>query len=157
MRRARPASIQLAVQSAIRAAGGLEAVANDLGVGVSTLSHGTEISEQRPGGLGVNYLDRLSRIVPEAAVPIAAHFASLGGGTFHPLAVDGATAANIHRVTREFSDVLERHAQAHSAASEAPNDYSPREAQDQIAELDEMVTAAMQFRAVLVRKAEGAA
>ncbi|MGI3163621.1 hypothetical protein [Pseudooceanicola sp. 200-1SW] len=154
MRKARPASIQSAVQTAIRAAGGLEAVANDIGVGVSTLSHGTEVSEQRPGGLGVNYLDRLSRIVPEAAVPIAAHFAALGGGTFHPLNIEGSTASDIHRITREFADVLQRHAEAHSSASAVPHDYSPKEAQDQIAELDEMVTAAMQFRATLLGKAE---
>ncbi|MBR9765318.1 MAG: hypothetical protein GYB53_17805 [Rhodobacteraceae bacterium] len=155
MRKARPASIQSAVQTAMRAAGGLEAVANDLGVGVSTLSHGTEVSEQRPGGLGVNYLDRLSRIVPEAAVPIAAHFAALGGGTFHPLGLEGSTASDIHRITREFSDVLQRHAEAHSAASASPDDYTVKEAQEQLVELDEMVSAAMQFRATLLRKAEG--
>ncbi len=34
----------------------------------------------RPGGLGVNYLHTLGRVVPEAAVPIAVHFARLGGG-----------------------------------------------------------------------------
>lgn len=152
MRKARPASIQSAVQSSIRAAGGLEAAANDLGVGVSTLSHGTEIPEQRPGGLGINYVDRLSRIVPEVAVPIAQHFAMLAGGTFQPLAVDGATAGDIHRLTREFSDVLQRHAEAHSAASAEPGDYTASEAGMQIRELDELVVAAVQFRAVLLAK-----
>lgn len=155
MRKVRPASIQSAVQSAIRAAGGLEAVANDLGVGVSTLSHGTEISEQRPGGLGVNYLDRAARIVPEAAVPIASHFAALAGGTFLPMVAGGSTAVDIHRITSEFSDVLQRHAAAHSSVSELPGDYSPREAQEQITELDELVAAAMLFRATLLLKAEG--
>ncbi|MBR9764126.1 MAG: hypothetical protein GYB53_11530 [Rhodobacteraceae bacterium] len=155
MRNVRPASIQSAVQASIRAAGGLEAAANDLGIGVSTLSHGTEISEQRPGGLGINYADRLSRIVPEAAVPIAQHFAMLAGGTFQPLAVSGATAGDVHRLTREFSDVLQRHAAAHSSASSEPQDYTPTEAADQIRELDEMVGAAMAFRSVLVGKMEG--
>ncbi|QOL82799.1 hypothetical protein [Pseudooceanicola spongiae] len=153
MRNVRPASIQSAVQSSMRAGGGLEAVANDLGVGVSTLSHGTELSEQRPGGLGVNYLDRLGRISPKAAVPIAQHFAALGGGVFHPLEVEGRLASDIHQITRDFSDVLQRHGEAHSPSSENPNDYTPKEAMAQVVELDQMVCAAMNFRAALLQKA----
>lgn len=153
MRNVRPASIQSAVQASIRLAGGLEAVANDTGVGVSTLSHGTEVSEQRPGGLGVNYLDRIGRIVPEAAEPVAQHFARLAGGLFHPVAADGCTASDIHQITRDFADVLQRHGQAHSATSENPTDYTSKEALQQLVELDKMVRAAMRFRAVLVEKA----
>lgn len=157
MRKARPASIQSAVQSSIRAAGGLEAVANDLGVGVSTLSHGTEISESRPGGLGINYLDRLGRIVPEAAMPIAQHFAIMAGGIFQPMALDGPTAGDIHRLTREFSDVLQQHAEAHSSSSVHPDDYTRDEAEQQIRELDEVIATAAQFRSVLCAKAGGRA
>lgn len=153
MRKARPASIQSAVQSSIRAAGGLEAAANDLGVGVSTLSHGTEISESRPGGLGINYADRLGRVVPEAAVPIAQHFAMLAGGTFQPLVLDGPTASDIHQLTREFSDVLQQHAAAHSSNSATPDDYTPAEAEQQIRELNEVIATASRFRSVLCAKA----
>lgn len=85
MRHVRPGSIQDAVTSAYATAGGLECVANDIGVSTTLLSRAVDANdEQRPGGLGINYLHRLSRIVPEAAAPIAEHFAKLAGGRFVP-------------------------------------------------------------------------
>ncbi|ATG49755.1 hypothetical protein CEW89_08520 [Celeribacter ethanolicus] len=153
MRDHRPGSIQSAVHSAYRAVGGLESASVDLGVAVSTLSYGTERSEHRPGGIGVNYLDTLGRISPEAAVPVAEHFAHLAGGVFHPVDLKGVTSADVHRLTREFSDVLAKHAEAHSSTSQNPHDYTAREAQAQLVELDELIEAAVAFRAVLSRKA----
>lgn len=152
MRLARPGSVQSAVRAAYAAVGGLESAAVDLGVAVSTLSYGTELSEHRPGGIGVNYLDRLARIEPGAGVAIAEHFAALAGGVFQPVDVSGVTAADVHRLTREFSDVLMRHAEAHSSLSDDPGDYTAKEAAGQLIEVDELIAAAVSFRAILVDK-----
>nr|WP_319250485.1 hypothetical protein [uncultured Celeribacter sp.] len=154
MRDHRPGSIQSAVHQAYRAVGGLEAASADLGIAISTLSYGTERNDHRPGGIGVNYLDTLARIERGAAVPLAEHFAHLAGGVFQPVDVTGVTAADVHRLTREFSDVLAKHADAHSSASENPEDYTAAEASAQLVEIDELVEAAVAFRAVLTRKAE---
>ena len=78
-RMTRPGSIQDAVRQVFGAVGGLENAAADLGVSLSVLSYGTENREDRPGGLGVNYLDRLGRIEPQAAEAVARHFATLAG------------------------------------------------------------------------------
>lgn len=152
MRLARPGSVQSAVRASYAAVGGLESASIDLGIGVSTLSYGTERSEHRPGGIGVNYLDSLGRIEPEAAVPIAEHFAMLAGGVFQPVDLRGVTGADVHRLTREFSDVLMKHAEAHSSQSENPNDYTAKEACAQLGEVDELIAAAVSFRAVLRAK-----
>ena len=156
-RRVRPGTIQAAVGAAYKGAGGLEAVAADLGVSLSVLSYGTELREDRPGGLGVNYLDRLGRIDSAAALPIAQHFATLAGGFFQPVDLGGALAGDIHALTREFSDVLQKHAEAHSDASENPAGYTAAEAAAQIKEIDEMIAAASRLRAAMVAKAEGRA
>jgi hypothetical protein len=153
MRRTRTGSIQAAVGRAYRAAGGLEAVARDLSVALSTLSYGTEVREDRPGGLGVNYLDRLGRIEPEAAVPLAEHFARLAGGVYHSLPADGPTSRTIAELTREFGLVLQQHADAHSAGSADPTDYTPAEAREAVQELDRLLSVAASFRAVLTAKA----
>ena len=84
-RATRPGSIQSSVRAAYLAVGGLESASEDLGVSVTTLSYGTEVTDLRPGGLGVNYLDRLGRIEPLSAVPLAQHFAHLAGGVFQPV------------------------------------------------------------------------
>lgn len=153
MRSHRPASIQSAVARVYRAVGGLECASADIGVSISVLSYGTEVTDHRPGGLGVNYLDRLGRIEPAAAVPIAQHFSALAGGVFQPVASSGDVAHDVHTLTREFSDVLARHAEAHSAASDNPSDYTPREAQGMITEIDELIAAATQLKAALMPKA----
>lgn len=156
-RRARPGTIQRAVAASYAAVGGLECAAADLGVSLSVLSYGTEVREDRPGGLGANYLDRLGRIDAAAALPIAQHFATLAGGVFHPVAAGGVGGRDVNAVTREFSDVLAAHAVAHSAASSDPSDYTPAEAAAQITEIDELIAAAMGLRAALVQRIGGAA
>ncbi|TMV86129.1 hypothetical protein FGG78_20160 [Thioclava sp. BHET1] len=86
MRFCEAGSIQSAIQRAYDACDGLKKVGEALGVLPSTLSYGTEVREDRPGGLGVNYLDRLCRMSPKAAVVIAQHFAAIAGGVFQPIA-----------------------------------------------------------------------
>lgn len=148
-----PGSIQAAVRAAYHAVGGIEAAGVDLGLSISTLSYGTEVSEQRPGGLGVAYLDRLGRMSAPAAEPLARHFAQLAQGVFCPLDLGGVTAADINAVTREFADVLDFHAKAHSDASPLPGDYTRAEALDQARELAELAEAAMKLRAALMARA----
>ncbi len=152
MRNNRPDSIQEAVRASIKAAGGLEAASNDLGLSVSSLSRASGSDEDRPGGLGVNYLHTLGRVVPAAAVPIAAHFSRLAGGVFQPLPDKGPLLANINTLMREFSDVLDVHAHAHSERSDDPSDFTRDEAAKAIKEVDELVQAALVYRAALVEK-----
>ena len=146
----RPGSPQAAVRAAIRAVGGIENASADLGLAISTLSYGSEQRDDRPGGLGVNYLDRLGRIEAAAALPMAQHFAHLAGGVFQPVDVTGAEGADIARLTQEFSDVLGTHAAAHSCGSPDPAGYTPAEAVAQITEIDELVQAALALKAALV-------
>lgn len=152
-RRTRPGSIQAVLQDVYDEVGGIKNAATDIGVSQSTLSFGTELSDERPGGLGLNYADRLCRMHTEAAVPLAQHFATLADGFFQPFTFDGTTADDITAVTREFSDVLAKHAEAHSNASSLPEDYTPQEAEHQIKEIDELMTAAARMRARMVEKA----
>jgi len=156
MRSVRPGSIQSAVQMAITAAGGLECVSNDIGVSTANLSRATACDEERPGGLGVNHLDRLGRIVPAASISIAQHFAHLAGGEFLPLIADGEVSADISELMSEFADVLRVHAEAMSSQSIEPNEYTAREAQGAIKEIDEMLAAGARVRATLAEKARGA-
>lgn len=153
-RRTRPGTIQAAVSAAYKHVGGVENVAADLGLSVSTVSYGTELQEGR-GGLGVNYLDRLGRIDPGAAVPIAQHFALLAGGVFQPLNLAGEMAADLALLTREFSDVLAKHAEAHSSASGDPTGYTVEEAAQQVKELDELIAASVRMRASVAAIAAG--
>lgn len=156
-RRTRPGSIQAAVQAAYAACGGLENAATDTGASLSTLSVGTEVNEARPGGIGVNYLDRLGRIDPAAAVPIAEHFAQLAGGVFVPVDLTGAVSAEFAHVAKEFSDVVNAHVAATSEASPDPAGYTPAEALAQAQELMELAAVTMKMRAVLLASAEGKA
>lgn len=156
MRGVRPGSIQAAVQRAIKAAGGLECASDDIGVSVSNLSRATACEDDRPGGLGVNHLDRLGRIIPGAAEPLAEHFAHLAGGVYQPIAGGGNIDADIGHLTAEFADVLTVHAEAISERSERGRDYSPAERKRQIKELDELVRVAVRLRALLCDDAEDA-
>lgn len=155
MRNVRPGSIQEAVQRAIRAAGGLECVSNDTGVSITNLSRATSCEEDRPGGLGINHLDRLGRIVPVAAEPLAAHFAHLAGGIFQPLDIRGPLGLDMSRLTAEFADVLTAHAEAMSDRSENPSDYTVAEARAALKEVDELLVAAARVRAALLAKVGG--
>lgn len=156
-RRTRPGSIQSAVQQVIVALGGIEASALEAGVSISTLSYGTEQRDDRPGGLGVNHLDRLARIDAAAALPMAQHFATLAGGVFQPIDLSGPSWSDMAGLSREYADVVSVHAAAHSDGSPDPRDYTPAEAAEQIREIDELVSVALRHRASLMIKAEGAA
>lgn len=151
-----PGTIQSAVAEAYEVVGPLKRIQGVLGLPLSSLSYGTEIREDRPGGLGVNYLDRLGQIMPEAAVPIAQYFAALAGGIYQPVDLSGVMSADIHRLTMAFSDVLQRHAEAHSATSKDPSDYTPEEARAQVKEVDDLLAVGAALRAALISKAEGA-
>ena len=85
MRATKAGSIQEVIQAAYQAAGGVRAVSDAIGVSPATLSQATLINEERPGGLGSNYLDLLCRVEPAAAVPVAQHYAAHAGGRFVPL------------------------------------------------------------------------
>lgn len=87
MRAYRAGTISEAVQNAVEAVPGMKHrdVASFLGISGATLSYGTDVPEDRPAGLGVAYLHRLAVAFPEAAAPIAEHFAALAGGTFHSI------------------------------------------------------------------------
>lgn len=152
MRNTKPDSIQDSVRASIKAAGGLEAASNDLGLSVSSLSRASGSDEDRPGGLGVNYLHTLGRVVPGSAEPIAIHFARLAGGVYQPLPNKGPLLANINTVMREFTDVLDVHAHAHSERSENPEDYTREEAIAALKETDELVQAVLVWRAALAEK-----
>lgn len=149
MRNVRPGSIQSAIQQVLCAAGGLECVSADIGVSITNLSRATACDDDRPGGLGINHFDRLGRIVPASAVPLAEHFAHLAGGIFQPLCVEGALGVDVSKLTAEFADVLAAHAEAMSERSAKPGDYTVSEAEGAIKELDEMMQAAARLRAAL--------
>jgi len=144
-RATRPGSVQSAVALAIRAAGGVEAVANDLALAISTVSYMTERREDRPGGAGIVHLDALARIVPAAAHPLAQHFAALAGGVFQP--VRAGAGGDIHALTREFSDVLGQHAQAMAPGSGNGAGYCAAESGVMLRELDNLLAALVDLRA----------
>lgn len=107
MRSTRPGSIQAAVQAAYTANGGVENVSEDLGLSLSTVSYGTASDEARPGGIGVNYLDRLGRMCPDAAAAIARHFARLAGGRFMPDRGRASGEDPLHHATRLIRESAE--------------------------------------------------
>lgn len=152
MRNVRAGSIQEAVRAAIKNAGGLEAASEDLTLATSSLSRASSYEEDRPGGLGVNHLHRLGRITPAAAIPVARHFSELAGGVFQPLPKGGNSASSLAQVMKEFADVVDCHANAHSDDSTNPDDFTANEAQRQIREVDELVSAALSYKAVLLGK-----
>ena len=154
MRNHKPGSIQAAVSQAYRAAGGLEEVSDCLGLSESALSEATQKGPKRPHGLGVNYLDRLARMKPEAAAVLAQHFAALAGGTFQPVASSQMRClmALVSDKAKESGDSLSasiRVAQSGGA--------TPREIDDAIRELDEQTAVDMALRAELVKLREGGA
>lgn len=150
MRNTQPDTIQDTVRQSITAAGGLEAASSDLGLAVSSLSRASSDEDDRPGGLGINHLHRLGRIVPPAAIPIARHFARLAGGIFQPLPDHGTHLGGINSVMKEFSDVLNNHVRAHSDESENPEAFTPNEAHQQVKDLDELFQVAGAYRAALI-------
>ena len=137
-RRTQAGSIQSAVRQVYAAGGGYEAVATDLGLTTSLLSRAIDASDEyRPGGLGVNYLDRLARIVPATAMPIAEHFARLAGGRYR-IDMDLTPSGCIHTLLSEFSDVMASHAEALSDASPEPERFTPAEARATLEEVKDL-------------------
>lgn len=153
MRNVRHGSMQAAVQASIRSAGGLEAASNDLGLSVSSLSRASSDDEDRPGGLGVNHLHRLGRMVPSSSAPIAAHFAGLAGGVFIVLPSHGPIDLDLSFLMKEFADVVALHANAHSDASDRPGKFTPTEAAATAKEVEELIKAALIYKAALDAKA----
>jgi len=151
----RPGSVNDMTRSVISRVGGLEAASSDIGLSVSTLSRSYSDDDDRPGGLGVKYLHQLARIVPAAAVPVAEHFARLAGGVFLPMAGERAGPVHIHVLTKEFSDVLNQNAAAHSDASIDPAGYTKVEAVSEAKELEELAQVALARRDELLAKARG--
>lgn len=152
MRNAPKGSIQDAVRQSITRVGGLEAASHDLSLSPATLSRASGFDEDRPGGLGVNYLHQLGRIFPASAEPIACHFAELAGGVFQPVPADGKSFLCFSELLKEFSDVVARHAKAHSSESDNPEDFTGAEARDQMEEVRELVKAALEYNAILAKK-----
>ena len=137
MRKIKAGTVQETVREAYTAAGGLDCVAADLGLSASILSRAIDASdEHRPGGLGINYLDRLSRIVPQASVPIAEHFSWLAGGAFEKRPVVASEC--VHTLMSEFSDVLKFHANAMGENSPKPGKFTPEEAKASLKEVKEL-------------------
>ena len=112
MRAAKPGSIQRCIQEAYRAAGGLECVSDDIGLSAGTLSEHTEKpnGRKKAGGLGVNYVDTLSRMHPEVAVVMAQHFASLAGGRFERFEPGDVRQAweHVASLAREVAEAVEK-------------------------------------------------
>ncbi|MCA0945873.1 hypothetical protein [Alloyangia pacifica] len=140
-------TIQNAVCEAVEATGKRHKdVADFLGIRGSTLSYGMEDNEDRPGGLGVNYLHRLGMDCPAAAVPLAQHFAGLAGGVFQPVEVGGS-------VTSLFSQcgvVAKECGEAQAAIIRVIEKASGPSSQAALCEIDEAVEALMRARASIV-------
>lgn len=145
MRNNRPGSIQATVAEAYEANGGLRATAQDLGLSAATLSHGAEVNEERPGGLGVNHLDRLGRMCPLSAAVLARHFAELAGGTFAP--GRGPAASSL----LSQSGVIAKEAgEAVAALLLAAQGGGPREAEEAVRQLDDVAEAVAAARSRLL-------
>lgn len=154
MRNSRPGSIQSAVREAISAVGGLENASTDLGVSVTTLSYGTEANEARPGGLGVNYLDRLGRMDADAAEPIASHFAALAGGVFQPVDIEQDDDPCLITLT---GDAGREWGEFQSASLRFAQQTTANHRDEALRELDDVITAALRLRAAIAtdRQAPG--
>ncbi|PYE80397.1 hypothetical protein [Pseudoroseicyclus aestuarii] len=152
MSRNHPAgSVQDAVSRAYTAAGGLEAASDMLGLTASTLSEATAKSAKRPHGLGVNHLDRLARMSPEAARVLAEHFAAHAGGVFHP---SGAGAAGADNLLAQIGVSSKEFGEAISAGMSAIQSGDPQAINRAIVEHDEAGAAIADQRALLVKLRE---
>lgn len=145
-------TIQSAVSDAVDATGKKHKdVATFLGIRGSTLSYGMEDNEDRPGGLGVNYLHRLAMDYPAAAVPIAQHFAAMAGGVFQPVDI----SSNVTSLYEQCGDVAKECGEAQAATIRAAEKACARSDREAVAEIDEAVAALLNARAAIL--ARGAA
>jgi hypothetical protein len=147
MRPTKPGTIQDAVAGSYRAVGGVETVGELLGLAISTVSYGTEIAEHRPGGLGVNYLDRLARINPIAARPVAEHFAGLALGHFQPMIRTAEASLYEH-----CSLVAKECGEAQAAAIKAAHSAEAQDIEEADREIGEAIAALARARAALKPK-----
>lgn len=146
MRPQRYGTIQNAVCDSVEATGKRhQDVAAFLGIRGSTLSYGMELSETRPGGLGVNYLHRLGVDCPAAAVPLAQHFAGLAGGVFSPVELSG----NVTSIYTQCGDVARECGEAQAAIIRAAEMASHQSVAEAEREIDEAVAALMRARGAI--------
>lgn len=154
MRRPRYGTIQSAVRGALDATGKRDKdVADFLGVRGSTLSYATEESDDRPGGLGVNYLHRLALAHPAAAVPLAQHFAAMAGGVYQPIDTEGRVVSLFEHVSlcaKENGEAISAMVMAAEHASAGNLEAAARETDEAIAQM-------LAFRAEIHARVEGAA
>lgn len=154
MRRPRYGTIQSAVRGALDATGKRDKdVADFLGVRGSTLSYATEESDDRPGGLGVNYLHRLALAHPAAAVPLAQHFAAMAGGVYQPIDTEGRVVSLFEHVSlcaKESGEAISAMVMAAEHASAGNLEAAARETDEAIAQM-------LAFRAEIHARVEGAA
>ncbi|NDW30984.1 hypothetical protein [Salipiger sp. PrR007] len=142
-------TIQNAVCEAVEATGKRHKdVADFLGIRGSTLSYGMEDNEDRPGGLGVNYLHRLGMECPAAAVPLAQHFAGLAGGVFQPVEVGGGVTS----LFTHCGHVAKENGEALSSILHAAVNASPKSDQDAVREIDEAVAMLLAARGIIVSR-----
>ncbi|NDW34614.1 hypothetical protein [Salipiger sp. PrR007] len=142
-------TIQNAVCAAVEATGKRhQDVAAFLGIRGSTLSYGMEDNEDRPGGLGVNYLDRLAMDCPEAAIPLAQHFAGRAGGVFQPVEV----TENVTSLFSHCSHVAKENGEALSSIVQAAVNASPKSDQEAVREIDEAVAMLLAAKGIILSR-----
>lgn len=151
MRYTASGTIQNAVARCYRAVGGVEVVAEQLGLANSTVSYGTEVNEARPGGIGVNYLARLGMADASAAVPVAEFFCDLAGGVFQPVELVGVTNLHDH-----CCDVAKECGEAQAATIKAAHSNKRNEIEEALCEVDEAIGALVKARAALQKKRSAA-
>lgn len=154
MRQPRYGTIQSAVRGALDATGKRDKdVADFLGVRGSTLSYATEESDDRPGGLGVNYLHRLALAYPAAAVPLAQHFAAMAGGVYQPVDTEGRVVSLFEHTSlcaKETGEAIAAMARAAEQASAGNLEAAERETREAIAQM-------VAYLSAINAQAEGAA
>ncbi|SDF90838.1 hypothetical protein [Alloyangia pacifica] len=151
-------TIQSAVCAAVEATGKRhQDVAEFLGIRGSTLSYGMEVSETRPGGLGVNYLHRLGADCPAAALPLAQHFAGLAGGVFQSVNVGGVVTSLYAQCGTVAKECGEAQAAIIRAAEKAGgHGNSARANAEALCEIDEAIEALTRARASIVASRDAA-
>ena len=154
MRRPRYGTIQSAVRAALDATGKRDKdIAQLLGIRGSTLSYATEESDDRPGGLGANYLHSLAIAFPEAAVPLAQHFSAMAGGVYQSVDTEGRVVSLFEHTSlcaKETGEAIAAMARAAEQASVGNLEAAERETREAIAQMVAYITA-------LNVRAEGAA
>ncbi|WP_353474806.1 hypothetical protein PVT71_14650 [Salipiger sp. H15] len=153
MRPQRYGTIQNVVRDAVDATGrSHQDVAGLLGIRGSTLSYGMEDNEDRPGGLGVNYLHRLGLDCPAAAAPVAQHFSALAGGVYRPVDL----GANVTSLFVQCGDVARECGEAQAAILLAEVKASVKTDAEALKEIDDAVEAMLRVRAVIAARAGAA-